>query len=289
MGSSETTLTTGYSYESGHERAVRLRRDQLCVCESHGDKRRSNGDNELELKVSIQKAAKEIRFHESTLSERLKRGQETKKLGRYRTTFAEDQEKQLIQHCIDLDKSSTGQTEVSKTVAAKQDQTVTLVCTMSAVDHYKHFFFIVTRRRFNRLLIKDDPVGCDMAVADEGSETAKVTFEKAVTVEIITRGFKVADIYPFDRNVFTDADFIPSQDTDQDLQEESNEENQNDHRQTQCPQVDELSVAPEEIFSPRNSPSNSSMYVPNDVQSTTSCLSSAIQPSTSTTTPTSET
>ncbi|KAF2880737.1 hypothetical protein ILUMI_25437 [Ignelater luminosus] len=117
------------------------------------------------------------------------------------------------------------------------------------------------------------------------AKAAKIAFEKAATVEIATRDFKVAGIYPFDRNVFTDADFFSSQVTDQDLQDEDEGGDQNGHRQIQFPKAEELSVAPEEISSLRNFLSNSpDIAMVDDVQCTASCLSSAIQRSNSTST-----
>lgn len=59
--------------------------------------------------VSIRQAAKEIGFHESTLRDRLKKGGGTK-LGRFRATFSSEQEKEVVDHCIDLDKRFFGLT-----------------------------------------------------------------------------------------------------------------------------------------------------------------------------------
>lgn len=59
--------------------------------------------------VSIRQAAKEVGFHESTLRDRLKKGGGNK-LGRFRATFSLEQEKELVSHCIDLDKRFFGLT-----------------------------------------------------------------------------------------------------------------------------------------------------------------------------------
>lgn len=64
----------------------------------------------IERGLFIRQAAREIGFHESTLRVRLKRGQGAHKLGRYRPTLTIDQEKELVNHCIDLDIRFSGLT-----------------------------------------------------------------------------------------------------------------------------------------------------------------------------------
>lgn len=63
----------------------------------------------IERGVSIRQAAREIGFHESTLRDRLKKGG-VEKLGRFRRTFSEQQEEEILRHCIELDKRFFGLT-----------------------------------------------------------------------------------------------------------------------------------------------------------------------------------
>lgn len=58
---------------------------------------------------SIRKAALQIGFHESTLRDRLKKGGGDR-LGRFRPTFTPDQEKELVNHCVALDRRFFGLT-----------------------------------------------------------------------------------------------------------------------------------------------------------------------------------
>nr|CAI5862711.1 unnamed protein product [Callosobruchus analis] len=61
-----------------------------------------------------------------------------------------------------------GKKNVSKAVAAEQGQTITIVCSMSAIGHHVPPYFVFARKRMNPLLMKDGPTGCDMAVTDTG-------------------------------------------------------------------------------------------------------------------------
>ena len=60
------------------------------------------------------------------------------------------------------------------------------------------------------------------------AELVKVAFERAATVENAVQGFQATGIYPFDRNKFSEADFAPSEVTDQNIEEE--ELNDDDQR-----------------------------------------------------------
>lgn len=58
--------------------------------------------------------------------------------------------------------------DVAKAVAAKQGQTVTVVCYINPTAYYIPPYFIFVGKRVNLLLIKEGPIGCDMAVTDSG-------------------------------------------------------------------------------------------------------------------------
>lgn len=47
------------------------------------------------------------------------------------------------------------------------------------------------------------------------AELVKIAFEKAATVELAVQSFRSTGIHPFDRNIFTDADFLPAEVTEQ--------------------------------------------------------------------------
>ncbi|XP_030762953.1 uncharacterized protein LOC115887627 [Sitophilus oryzae] len=207
-----------------------------------------------------------------------------------------------------------GKKEVAKAVAAEQGQTVSAVCAVSPIGYFVPPFFIYARKREDRLLIKGDPLGCEMAVTDKRykntptfikwlnhfkkyakpsdsnpillildnhvshtsreavtfaksnnihlltlpphsshktqpldrcifrplkayydvavdswdvshpgetfsvynvAESFKIAFEKASSVENAAEAFKTTGIFPFDANIFSDADFLPSKVTDQ--------------------------------------------------------------------------
>lgn len=57
---------------------------------------------------------------------------------------------------------------MAKSVSTEQGKTVTVVCAMSAVGHFVPPFLIYARKRENRLLIKEGPIGCDMALTNKG-------------------------------------------------------------------------------------------------------------------------
>lgn len=58
----------------------------------------------------------------------------------------------------------------------------------------------------------------------------KTAFERAATIEKATNGFRSTGIYPFDRNIFTDDDFLPSEVTEQDQHEEDIDPNDDNER-----------------------------------------------------------
>nr|CAI5821222.1 unnamed protein product [Callosobruchus analis] len=49
--------------------------------------------------VSIRQAAEAVRYHESTLRQRLKTGKGVESLGRYKAILSQAQENEVVQHC----------------------------------------------------------------------------------------------------------------------------------------------------------------------------------------------
>jgi len=249
---------------------------------------------------------------------------------------------QTVPNKLPLHVAPTGKREVAKTVAAEQGQTVTAVCAMNAVGNYVPPYFIYSRKRENRQLIRGGPTGCDMAVTDKGymntptfikwlqhfekhvnpsegnkillildnhishtsleavtyakahhihlltlpphsshktqpldrcffgplktyydaavdawdvsnpgqtfdiysvAATFKIAFEKAGTIETAVQAFKATGISPFDRNIFVEADFLPSEVTDQQLVEENptnNDEETDDAQRIRFPNDEDV-------------------------------------------------
>lgn len=60
--------------------------------------------------LSMRKAAKTVGLPESTLRTRISSGKACSNLGRFKVTFSEDQEREIAQHCKDLDNLFYGMT-----------------------------------------------------------------------------------------------------------------------------------------------------------------------------------
>ncbi|XP_039282920.1 uncharacterized protein LOC120351048 [Nilaparvata lugens] len=154
--------------------------------------------------ISIRQAAKAIGFSEGALRKRLKTGKGSQQLGKtsvarimgfnrvqlnnYFNNLETVMEKygfssdrlynmdetgvQTVPNKLPKHVAPKGKREVGKSVAAEQGQTVTVVCSMSAVGHHIPPFFIFSRKRINPQLINGGPTGCDMAVTDKGYMTS---------------------------------------------------------------------------------------------------------------------
>ncbi|KAJ8949284.1 hypothetical protein NQ314_008272 [Rhamnusium bicolor] len=119
----------------------------------------------------------------------------------------------------------TGKKDVAKAVAAEHGQTVTAVCCMNATDHHVSPYFLPLKAYY-------ESVADSWTTSNPGQVLSiyhvaglfGTAFAKTATVDIANEGFRATGVYPLNKNIFTDVDFLPAEVTEQDLDTDISDE-----------------------------------------------------------------